>query len=192
MIEEPDDEDALDITELVPAKGGGEWHGLLFDNPTIGLAPQLTWGFSFPFNDVIRAYGSSPASLDIDWMPLPTQSWRSMAGQHARSARFGEPGEASVYHFQHHRYDAIDLHVVRQRDLRIHAYAKVSGDLDDLGIETIATDAWLRFTGIFVSLSDTSSADAALARLRDFTDTTGLSFSPVPSNASFRFAPSPA
>lgn len=192
MIDERDDEDALDVTELVPAEVGGEWHGLLFDNPVIDLAPQLTWGFSFPFNDVIRPDGSSPISLDIDWIPLPTKSWRSMAGQRARSAQFGEPAEASVYYFEHHRYDAIDLHVVEQRERRIHVLAKVSGDLDDLGIETIATDAWLQFVGIVVTLSDTSSADAALARLRDFTDTTGLWLSPDSVPTRFRFAPSPS
>ncbi len=182
------DEDALDASELV-ATEGGDWNGLLFDNPRTGIAPALTWSFSFPFNSVTRDYGASPVSLDIEWVALTTGSWETMSGLTARSAHFADPGEASVYYFQHHRYDAIDLQIIEQQGPHIHVLATVSGDLDGLGLASVTADRWLRFTGINVSLSDTTSAEAALARLRDFTDATGLALTPTLTNTSFRFAP---
>ncbi|MER6591314.1 hypothetical protein ABT214_05565 [Micromonospora purpureochromogenes] len=112
-----------------------------------------------------------------------------MAGRSASSSRFAEPGEASVYYFAHHRYDAIQLQVLEQRDLAIQVRANVSGDLDSLGVESVAADAWLHFAGITVALSDTVTADAALARLRDFSDITGLTHAAVPNGIHFRFAP---
>jgi hypothetical protein len=182
------EEDALNANDLVPAEGG-DWKGLLFDNPRIGIAPALTWGFRFPFNGVTRHYGESPVSLDIEWVVLTTGSWQAMSGRTARTAHFAEPGEASVYYFQHHRYDAIDLQVIEQQGPNIHVLATVSGDLDGLGLASVTADHWLRFTGINVSLSDTTSAETALARLQDFTDASGLAHSPTPTNTSFRFAP---
>lgn len=118
MIDETDDEDALDRSDFAPAEGG-EWWGLLFENPTLGLAPQLTWSFRFPFQPVAHADGSTPLSLDLDWLPIPADGWRSMAGRSARSVRFADPGEASVYHLVHHRYDAIDLLILEQHDLAV-------------------------------------------------------------------------
>jgi hypothetical protein len=186
VTRQTDDEDALDVRELLPVEGG-TWGALLFDNPRIGLRPALTWDFRFPFKEVARDYGSSRIFLDIEWLPIPVSSWRSMAGQAVRGA--GEPAESSVYFFEHHQYDLIDLEIVEQRELRIRARAALTGDLDDLGIDPIAADAWLRFTGIIVHLEDTTSADSALARLQDFTDTAGLTYSPTPNSPSFRFAP---
>jgi hypothetical protein len=178
----------IDVGELVPVEGG-EWHGLLFDNPTLGLAAQLTWSLRVPFPEVTREYGSSPVSLDLEWISFPTGDWRCLAGQGATSAQFAEPGEASVYCFAHHRYDAIDLRVLEQHGPRIRVRATVSGDLDGLGAESLVIEAWLRFTGIIVSLRGVDRADEALARLRDFTDATGLTQVPDPGGIHFRFAP---
>ncbi|WP_157746002.1 hypothetical protein [Micromonospora purpureochromogenes] len=189
MIDEVGDEDALDRSDFVPAEGG-EWRGLLFENPTLGLAPQLTWSFHFPFQPVSRDHGSSPLTLDLEWLPIQADGWRSMAGRRASSSRFAEPGEASVYYFAHHRYDAIHVQILEQRDLAIRVRANVSGDLDSLGVESVAADAWLHFAGITVSLSDTVTADAALARLSEFSDITGLAHAAAPNGIHFRFAPS--
>jgi hypothetical protein len=167
------DEDGLDVSELV-STDGGTFRGLLFDNPAIGVAPQLTWTFAFEFEEVDRDYGSSPVCLDIDWVPLALPSWRDMAGQAVEFDGFAKPAESSVYFFAHHRYDAIALRVVEQRQQRIHVLAEVSGDLDRLGIPSMAVDAWLGFAGITVSLRDVSSEADALARLQDFTDPSGL------------------
>lgn len=186
VVKEADDEEALHVRELVPVEGG-TWAGLLFDNPKLGLAPHLTWSFRFPFKEVSRDYGSSNVFLDIEWLPLPVPSWRSMAGQAVRGV--AEPAESSAYFFQHHHYDRIDLEIAEQRDLCIHARATLTGDLDGLGIDPIAADAWLRFGGIGVYLSDTTSAESALARLQDFTAIEGLSYSPTPNSPSFRFTP---
>jgi hypothetical protein len=178
--------DGLDRSELIPAEGG-EWSGLLFDNPTVGLPPRLTWTFAFPYQDVARDYGDSPVSLTIDWIPLATPSWRGMTGLTARSVTFGERGEASIYFFAHHRYASIDLDLLAQRDLTVHAYATVYGDIDGLGIESLTADAWLRFAGITVALSDSRAADVAWARLQDFTDTTELSPTPAQRRNRFHF-----
>ena len=59
---ETDDEDKLRIDDFVPA-AGGEWYGLLFDNPPLHLPPHLTWSFNFPFEDVSREDDDSPLSL---------------------------------------------------------------------------------------------------------------------------------
>lgn len=180
---------ALDADELVPAPGG-EWWGVLFDNPAVGLSPRITWGFTLPFADVSRPYGRTPVSLDIEWLPCPSVSWRQMAGQRLTNSQFGRPAEASVYFFEHHRYDWIDLRLLEQRDLTLHVAATVSGDLDGLGIDTVRTEAWLTFTGISVALHDRISPDAGLERLRAYTDTTRLRLASDQS-AVFRFAPVP-
>ncbi len=161
--------DDLRLSDLVPA--GGTWHGLLFDNPTLGLRPSLTYGFSFRYAEVLREYGDSPVTLDVDWVELPVPSWRDMAGRTVRSPRFAEPAEASVYFFEHHQYETVDLNILEQRGRSIHVTVTVSGDLQGLGLPSLAADDWLTFTGFEVSLS---AQGAASTRLADFTDVTGL------------------
>jgi hypothetical protein len=180
------DDDALTTRDLVPV-GGGTWDGLLFDNPSIGLPAALTWSFRFPFAEVHREYGSSEIFLDVDWLPLPAASWRSMTGQTVQA--LGEPAESSVYFFQHHRYDLIDLEILEQRDRDIHVQATLTGDLDCLGIDPVTADAWLRFDGIRVSVSDASTAESALARLEAFTDIDGLASSATAIHSAFHFRP---
>jgi len=188
---ETDDEDKLRIDDFVPATGG-EWHGLLFDNPSLRLPPSLTWCFNFPFEDVSREDDYSPLSLSVEWLPVPAESWRRIAGHRLTSAKFAEPAEASVYYYVHHRFDTVDLDLVEQRDRALRAVATVSGDLDRLGIETVRADAWLSFTGILVSLHDATAPDVALVRLGQFTDTTGLVFDSDGAAAALRFiAPQP-
>lgn len=164
--------------------------GAVVREPDARTGTAATWGFHFPFQPVSRDHGSSPLTLDLEWLPIQADGWRSMAGRSASSSRFAEPGEASVYYFAHHRYEAIHLQILEQRDLAIHVRANVSGDLDSLGVESVAADAWLQFAGITVSLSDTVTADAALARLSEFSDITGLAPAAVPGGIHFRFAPS--
>ena len=94
-MSDAEDGDELSASELVPAPGG-QWNGLLFDNPELGLGHRLSWSFTFPFADVSRNYGSSPVSLAIDWVLLDAATWRDMAGQTVRSPRFADPAEASV------------------------------------------------------------------------------------------------
>jgi hypothetical protein len=182
------DSDELGVSDLVLTPGG-QWSGLLFDNPALGLRPWLSWSFTFPFADVSRDYGSSPVSLAIEWVLIDTASWRDMAGHTARSPRFADTTEASVYFFEHHRYESVDLHILDQRDLGIQVAAQVSGDLDGLGIDSVAVDGWLTFTGIHVSLSTARSAEEAKTRLQDFTDATGLFPSPGVAAGIFLFAP---
>lgn len=176
--------DWLDPEDLIPAEGG-TWSGLLFDSPRIGLPAALTWSFNFEFAEV----SGSPVSVDIGWVPFAVASWQSLAGQVVRQA--GPPVEGSVYYFTHHRFHRTDLEVAEQRGETIHARAMLSGDLDGLGLPTVPADAWLGFSGITVQLGDIGTPEAALARLRDFTDPTGLALVPGPGNAngSFRFAP---
>jgi hypothetical protein len=185
-----EDDDKLRIDDFVPA-AGGEWYGLLFANPSLPLDPHLTWCFTFPFEDVSREDGYSPLSLDLEWLPIPADSWRRIAGRHVTSASFAEAGEASVYYYLHHRFETIKLELVEQRGRSLRAVATVSGDLDGLGIDPVRVDAWLTFTGILVSLHDATSPDAALARLGQFTDTSGLTFDPDSGEAALRFIAQP-
>jgi hypothetical protein len=177
--------DALRSSELVPA-GGGTWSGLLFDNPVLGLAPSLTYSFLFPYAEVLRDHGSSPVSLEVDWVELAAPSWRDMAGRTVRSPRFAEPAEASVYFFQHHQYETVDLTVLEQRGAAIHVAVTVSGDLQGLGLPSLAADDWLTFTGFEVSLS---AAAAASTRLAEFTDVTGLTGTDGTTPATLRYRP---
>ena len=165
--------DRLSRSELI-VSDGGLWRGLLFDNPKLGLPPELTWSFTFAFADVSRAYGSSPVSMDIDWVFLNPSDWRRMAGQSAQIDQFGEPAEASVYFFEHHRYSAVDLRILDQRGAAILVSAVVSGDLDELGMESLAVTSWLTFAGITVQLSAGPSVEESVARLGDFTGVSAL------------------
>lgn len=187
MLDDDDFEaDWLAPEDLIPAEGG-TWSGLLFDSPRIGLPAALTWSFSFQFAEV----SDSPVSLDVDWLTLEVPGWHSLAGQVVRQA--GRPVEGSVYYFNHHRFHRIDLEVAEQRGGAIHARAELSGDLDGLGMPSVPADAWLDFSGIRVQLADIGTPEEALARLSDFTDTTGLTFVPGPgdANGSFLFATGP-
>ncbi|MEU7873798.1 hypothetical protein [Dactylosporangium sp. NPDC049140] len=134
-----------------------------------------------------RDYGSSKIFLDVDWLPLPTASWRTMTGQTVEAT--GEPAESSVYFFQHHQYDLIDLKILEQRDRDIHVRATLTGDLDRLGIDPVSADAWLCFNGIRVSVSDVSTAESAIARLEGFTDIEGLALRAVAIRSAFHFRP---
>jgi hypothetical protein len=69
-VDAGDDEDdgALTLGELQPA--GGTWEGLLFDNPPMGLAPFLSWSFTFNFGEVARSYGDTDVSVTVEWVPL--------------------------------------------------------------------------------------------------------------------------
>ncbi len=187
---EADDEDQLRIEDFVPA-AGGQWYGLLFDNPSLPRPPRLTWSFSFPFEDVSHGDDSCPLSLTVEWLPVPAQSWRSVVGHHVTSANFAEPAEVSVYHYVHHRFQTVTLDLVEQRGRSLRAAVTVSGDIDHLGIDPVRADAWLTFTGILVSLHDVTSPAVGLARLARFTDTTGLVFDPNSTGAAMRFIAPP-
>jgi hypothetical protein len=166
-------DEALAVSELVSQRGS--WNGLLYDNPTIAPAPQLTWTFTFEFNDVERSFGSSRVSMSVDWVTLGNGTWHAMAGQTAAARTFGEPIEASVYFFEHHRFDVLDLQVLEQHGTELLVKASLRGDIDRLGIETLTVSANLDFEGIIIHLSDVPpSVPAARARLAEFTDTAGL------------------
>lgn len=166
------DQDSPAPEELTPT--GGSWSGLLFDNPTIDLKPQLTWTFEVAFQDIVRDYGITPVALTIDWVPLSISSWREMTGAKASSTTFADPIEGSVYFFEHHRYDLAGLAVVEQRTEAIRLTAEVEGDIDGLGVPGISVDEWLRFEGITVQLSGVDSIQAASNELASFTDVGAL------------------
>jgi hypothetical protein len=185
-----EDDDKLRIDDLVPA-AGGEWYGLLFANPSQQRDPHLTWCFRFPFEDVSREDEYSPLSPNLEWLPVPADGWRRIAGRHVTSASFGEPGEASVYYYLHHRFEMIDLQLIEQHGRTLRAVATVSGDVDGLGVDPVRVDAWLTFTGILVSLDDETLPDVALARLGQFTDTSDLTLASDRGDTALRFVPQP-
>ncbi|WP_250037667.1 hypothetical protein [Paractinoplanes maris] len=178
------DKGGLEARALIAVEGG-EWSGLLFDNPVVGLAPALTWTCSVPLAPV----DGEPVALDLDWLPWVVADRRSMAGLEVSCGSFAEPAEASVYFRAHHRYDRVAVRVAEQRADRIRVVAAVSGDIDGLGPEEIAVDSWLSFGGITVQLGGVSTGAAALARLADFTETAGLVEVGDPRGIAFRFRP---
>ena len=165
---------------------GGTWNGLLFDNPTIGLLPALTWTFSFRFDEVVRDHGTSPVGFTVDWVPLPNTDWTTMAGKNAVCEIFAEPIECSAYFFEHYRYDVVDLRLVEQNGGNLRVVANAHGDVDGLGVPEWNVDQQLAFEGIYVALSDVEDLDAATTRLANFTDASGLIG--VKSGNSFLFA----
>lgn len=171
--------------DFVPA--GGEWHGLLFANPSRGVPPRLTWSFTFALEDALD--DGVPLRLTIDWLPAPTDSWRRMGGLHLTSAAFVEPAEASVYDGIHHRFDTVDLALSEQEGLSLRAVARISGDVDRFGVESVRADARLTFTGLLVSLPGDPPPGEARTILGQFTDTTGLVLDPAAATAAPRFVP---
>lgn len=154
---------------------GGEWSGFLFDNPQVGYGLRLTWTFTFHYRPVRRDYGTTKPNLSIDWVPFDRVSWSGLMGNHANADRFGEPIEASVYFFEHYRFDAADVRVLDQRAAEVRVGASVRRDLDGLGLEAIEVDHGLAFRGIYVQPSAfPDSIRAAQSLLAEFTDTTGL------------------
>ena len=166
-------DDAPRRDELMPI--GGEWSGLLFENPQVGYDLRLTWTLTFEFGPVRREYGTTRPSLTIDWVPFDGAGWNSLVGHHVSSDRFGEPIEATVYFFEHYRYRQADVRVLEQRAEEVRAGARVRGDIDGLGLEVLEADQYLRFRGIYVQpsvLPDSTRAAASL--LSEFTDISGL------------------
>ncbi len=154
---------------------GGTWSGLLFENPRTGYDLRLTWTFTFDYEPVRREYGTTKPGLSIDWVPFGNCSWRSLAGNEARTKRFAEPIESSVYFFEHYRYDEADVRVLEQQATDVRVSASVRGDVDGLGLESLEADQRLRFQGIYVQPSPLpDSTEAAESLLAEFTDTTGL------------------
>lgn len=166
--------DDLDLSELMPA--GGSWGGLLFSNPVAGVAPSLTWTFTFDFAEIEREYGKVTPGLMVDWAPLPNNaSWHDLGAASVTCATFGEPIEASVYFFEHYRYDHVELSLLSQDAGRIQVRAVVSGDIDGLGIPELAAEASLDFEGIIVQLAEEPlSVNAAAIELARFTSVEGL------------------
>lgn len=143
----------VDVSDLKPAElrsVGGTWSGLLFENPVVGYPLTLTWTFSIDFEEIVREYGSSSPSLTIDWVPAGTAEWTSMAGRRFRGSTFADPIETSVYIFDHHRFDRVDLEVEEQDHDMLRVAAVASGDLDGLGLDQFLARATLRFEGIYV------------------------------------------
>lgn len=144
---------------------GGSWHALLFENPRVDYPLSLTWAFHFDFG-TIRIDGESTASsLDIEWLPLDTPSWRSMADVQATSSKFADPAEVSVHAYMHHRFDAATVAITQQAGSRILAQVTVSGDIDRLGVPSITVEGWLDFTGIYVQPHERPATEQAATDL---------------------------
>jgi hypothetical protein len=186
-VTDEDPDDALRADDLVPA--GGSWNGLLFDNPRLGLAPALTWTFSFRFQDVVRGDSSSEVSVDVDWVPLPAIGWQTITPAQLDSPHFAGPMEASVYFFEHYRFESVELDLPEQRGAQLHARATLRGDIDGLGLDEVSVDDWLGFDGIIVALDLVTSEQAARSQLGNFTDVSGLTKGGRTVGSGFIFSP---
>ena len=141
----------------------------MFENPAVGYPLTLTWTFNVDFEEVLREYGSVSPCLTIDWVPAGTAGWMSMAGIRFRGSTFADPIETSVYFFEHHRFDRVDLEVAEQDHDVLWVEAVASGDMDGLGLDRISASAILRFVGISVQTeavrTDTQAATDLLSRM---------------------------
>ena len=165
--------ESLQAHELSPV--GGSWTGLLFENPAVGYPLKLTWTFTVDFNEVRRGFGSVSPSLTIDWVPLPESSWLAMQGHHVACGSFSEPIETSVYYFDHHRYDSVELTITDQQAGTVDIRTNIAGDIDGLGIPELSTEATLSFGGICVQLDEVGTdVETARSRLAEFANTAGL------------------
>ncbi len=163
----------LRVEELTPA--GGSWSGLLFENPARGYPLTLTWAFSIDFCEVVRDYGSVSPNLVVEWVPVGASSWRSMRGARFSVGRFGVPIEASLYFFEHHRYDEAEVVVHNQDADGLDVAVSVRGDIDGLGIGEVSARANLSFGGIYVQTEATGTdPEAAAELLRRVTEIGGL------------------
>lgn len=167
---------------------GGTYSGLLFDNPSIGLTPSLT-SFDFDCNEVERADDRSPVGVTVEWLPMQASSWASLAPHRASGRAFGKAAEASVYFYEHHRFDAFELVLQEQRGSTALATPTLRGDLDGLGLDPVRVSALLRFTGFTVYLSDVNSSAEALERLATFTLVDGLALRERRSSGAYQFEP---
>ena len=168
---------------------GGTYSGLLFDNPAIGLSPSLTWSFDFDCDEVVRADERSIVGVTVEWLPMQASSWASLAPNRAAGKAFGNPAEASVYFYAHHRFDAFELVLQEQRDSALLAALTLRGDLDGLGLDPVRVSTRLRFTGFNVHLSDVNSPTEALERLAGFTNAEGLELRERRSSGAYQFVP---
>jgi hypothetical protein len=158
----------------------------LLENPTSGYPLTLSWTFTISFEEVVRDYGAVSPELTIDWAPAGALGWRSMAGQRFSASTFADPIEASLYFFEHYRYDHAEVVVGDQHHGALQVGAVVSGDLDGLGVVELSARAWLRFEGIYVQSNETGTDPAAAGELlARFTTTDGLQPRPRAHNVVF-------
>ena len=154
---------------------GGNWAGLLFENPRPAHPLSLSWAFHFDFGSLQMDGELITPSLDIEWVSVDTPGWMAMTGVHVACSKFADPAEASVYTFMHHRFDVVNLTIAEQEGPRVSVQATVSGDIDGLGVPSITVEAWLEFAGIYVQPHERpSTCGAAVDLLRCHTDVVGL------------------
>lgn len=182
------DDDWWQVGTLTPDPGG-EWWGVLFENPAMAIPPTLTWGFTFPFVSVTDDGAELPLALTVEYVRPPARSWRQLGGHQLTSTGFTGLAEATVHHYLHHRFETIDIRMIEQRDRELRVAATVSGDADRLGVDPLVADAWLTFAGVTVSLPGAATPDLALARLGEFTDTAELMLEPAWTGGVLSFVP---
>jgi hypothetical protein len=135
--------DGIDPVEILLV--GGSWRGLLFENRSTNFPLSMSWGFTFEFAEITRSFGTSPLSLTVDWVSLGGAAWQAMSG-HRASGSFGDPMEASIYFFDHHRFDTAAVEVTAQDMGRLYVRATVSDDVDGLGLDSCLLRGGLRST----------------------------------------------
>lgn len=97
--------------------------------------------------------------------------------------------EASVYFFEHYRFESVELQLLQQRGAQLCASATLRGDIDGLGLDEVHVEDWLAFDGIIVSLNGVTSGQAAGSQLGNFTDVSGLTQVRRTAGGGFIFSP---
>jgi hypothetical protein len=146
----------------------------LFEHRSTNFPLSLSWEFTFEFAEITRSFGTSPLSLTVDWVSLGGAAWQAMSG-HRASGSFGDPMEASIYFFDHHRFDTAAVEVTAQDMGRLYVKVTVSDDVDGLGLDSLSAEGWLTFDGVRVQPeTKPNTVDAARHLLAQFTDESGM------------------
>lgn len=173
-----DDDDDHGMEDYVPSADeirpvSATWSGSLFENKLIGIEPSVLMGIDIECEDMPaeKMASDESVSVSVEWIPFGLESFRSIKGETFVCEIFGEPVEPSIYFDGiHHRFDSVIVEVLDQRGWTADFRIRISGDVDNLGLDAFELTVTAEFTGIGYGL-DTPG------RMAEFVDTTGLTLS---------------
>lgn len=159
---------------------------MLFENSFTGYPLTLSWSVTIEFEPLRKDVGDVSPSLTVEWVPADGGGWKGMSRRRFACGTFGEPVEASLYFFEHFRFDHAEVLTGALSGSDLGVELVVRGDLDGLGIPRVSAQAVLGFEGIYVQ-ADAVGTDpkAAAERLGKFMDLDGLRARPQGRNVVF-------
>lgn len=157
------------------------WSVSVFENSLIGLQPGVHMGIEVECEDMPEEEMASDESMSVsvDWIPFDGKDFRAIKGETFSGEIFGEQVEPSMYFDGiHYRFDKVTVEVLDQRGWTTDFRIRISGDVDNLGLEEFELAVTAEFTGVGYGLETPG-------RMAEFVGTTGL----VPSDSGPSFVP---